>query len=419
VLPEPPGARIGQITCEKAPQSAGAGDGSGSADASADLRVTIPVSTALPDSWKDRVSLTVTAVLRGPRGYPPPLASAPTPPPQYIDRRATASGSAGLTLGPAQLGGGLSRPVGAEELSEDVSGSGSSRVTWVVDGKGRELAGSYDFGFVVDEDASRYAWVEVTAELTANRGRSFFRSPVRPGEAVFAAEPLLDKDAAQAGVTLTLREGSPGGLFFVGRPLDLPLTAGPDGFAVPRGRGAAVTGAIRWDDDAGGRAGYTWVQLAPSPVVQPGDGPPAVTGPVPVLIEPGSELRAPGGMSLTATYDIAQAPEWAAEGTLPAALDVDVVIDGAVAATHTTPSDYVTVGRSHRDICIDRPDISRSHGAFQLSAAGWTYCQQSSGGEAQVLRGDQVIARVGQDQVAAVQPGDVVRLTPKVSLVLR
>jgi hypothetical protein len=228
--------------------------------------------------------------------------------------------------------------VGAEELVVDVTGNGTSRITWVIDGKGRELTGSYDFGFEIPEAANRYSWVEVTVQLNALKGRFFFRHPVLAGEAVTAAEPLRDKDAAQAGVTLTLLEGSPdrGERFFVGRPLDLPLTVGPDGFAVTRGSGAVATGTIRWDDDFGGRAGYTWVQAAPSPVVQVGEGSAAGTGMAPVLIEPGSELRVPGGMSLTATYDIAQAPEWALEITMPSALEVDVVIDGTVAATHRT-----------------------------------------------------------------------------------
>jgi len=221
--------------------------------------VTIPVSAWLPDSWKDRVKLTVTAVLRSPRGYPVPVAHAPTPSAQYLDRRVTASGSAGVTVGVAQLSGGLSRPVGAEELVVDVTGNGTSRITWVIDGKGRELAGSYDFGFEVPEAANRYAWVEVTAQLQALKGRFFSRHPVLAGEAATAAEPLLDKDAAQAGVTLTLLEGSPdrGERFFVGRPLDLPLTVRPDGFGVTRGSGAVATGTIRWDDDFGGRGGYT------------------------------------------------------------------------------------------------------------------------------------------------------------------
>lgn len=242
------------------------------------------------------------------------------------------------------------------------------------------------------------------------------------GEAATAAEPLLDKDAAQAGVTLTLLEGSPdrGECFFVGRPLDLPLTVRPDGFAVTRGSGAVTTGTIRWDDDFGGRSGYTWVQAAPSPVVQVGEGPAAGPGMAPVLIEPGSELRGPGGMSLTATYDIAQAPEWARESTMPSALlEVDVVIDGTVAATHTTQADYITVGRSHRDISIDLPNISRLHGSFELRSDGWMYCHQSPDAEAQVLRGDRVLATVRQDGAAVVEPGDVVLLTPDVSLVLR
>ena len=144
----------------------------------------------------------------------------------------------------------------------------------------------------------------------------------------------------------------------------------------------------------------------------------------PGLIKPENELRAPEGTSLTATYDIKKA----VADTLRLAqgvnavivLEVDVVIDGAVSATHTTQAAYITVGRSHRDICIDRPDISRSHGAFQLDPDGWKYCQHSSGPEAQVLRDGHVpAARVRQDEVEPVKPGDIVCLTAEVSLVLR
>ena len=102
-----------------------------------------------------------------------PVAHAPTPSAQYVDRRVSASGSAGVTVGVAQLSGGLSLPVGAEELVVDVTGNGTSRITWVIDGKGRELAGSYDFGFEVPEAANRYAWVEVTVQLKALKGRFF------------------------------------------------------------------------------------------------------------------------------------------------------------------------------------------------------------------------------------------------------
>ena len=100
------GAGIGQITCERASRSPGPG-----------LHVTIPVSAWLPDSWKDRVKLTVTAVLRSPRGYPVPVAHAPTPSAQYMDRRVSASGSAGVTVGVAQLSGGLSGRWARKNLS--------------------------------------------------------------------------------------------------------------------------------------------------------------------------------------------------------------------------------------------------------------------------------------------------------------
>lgn len=377
-----PDARIGQITCEKSPPPSGS-DSSGSTVASPGLQVAIPVSVWLPDSWKDRVRLTVTAVLRAPRGYPAPTARAPTPAPQWVDRRPTASASAGLNAGVVQVSGGVSRPVGAEELAVDVKWDGKSTLIWEVDGKGRAMAGSQDFGFVTDAVASDYAWVEVTAQLKEIKGWSFLRSPLRLGEAGFAAEPVVDPRAAQADVTLTLQEPGSGAdeRFFVGKPENLQLTVGPDGFAVSRGHGATITGAIQWATDVGGRAGYQWVQVAPSPAIQLSDRPQAdtrVTGPR--LIEPGSELRAPGDLRLTVTYDITQASGSAVALTLKTALDVSVIIEGVEMARYTPEEDYVTVGRGIREIRLDSfPDISRLHGLFQLVASGWTYTQRSSG----------------------------------------
>jgi FHA domain len=398
-------AEIGQIGVERAAR-----------EAEARLLVTIPVSTQVPRSWKDRVSLSVTAVLRVPPGFPAPVAYTPTPEPEYLDGRTTMSGSAGLAAGVVQLSGGLSRPVGAEDLVVDVTRTSTDQVTWTIDGRHRELAGSHEFGLAVDETASRFAWMEVTAQLKALKGRSFRRQARETAPAALAVEPLIARDAPQAGTTVVLYEGDPadGHRFFVGRPLDLPLAVQGDSFAVPRGRGAPAAGAIRWADDADGRPGYTWTQFSTAQTVK-------VAGPrrPDALILPGNELGIPGGMRLTVTYDVTQAADWAVGETSGSALDVDVVIDGTVIATHTTQADYVTVGRTHRDICIDRPEISRSHGAFQFGPDGWTYCQLSSATETQVIGDGQRVTRLRQDGIAPVAPGDTVRLTPRVSLVLR
>jgi hypothetical protein len=400
-----PGAVIGQIRCKKA--SAGAG---------ASLRVTIPVSLQIPESWKERVSLTVTAVVCSPDGYSAPVPEAPAPEAQYIDERGTLSVTAGLAMGGIPLDVGLNRPVGAEELVTDLTRTRKVGLVWTVSGRHRELPGTQEFSFEVSEADSRDCWVKVTAQLQALK-KHFSRSPHVAEESAPAAEPLIDKDAPQADITLTLHAGDK--LFYVGKPQTLPLAVGPDGFAVARGRGPA-TGSIVWEEDVRGRPGYTWVQTSPSPLVQVGDD---LRNPrrrsSPVLIKPGSQLHAPGITSLTANYDVTQAPEWARRGTLNAVLDVDVVIDGTVALTCTTQDDCMTVGRTHRDISIDRPDISREHGDFNLAGRGWTYCHKSSRAPAQVLRGDRVIATVGQEDVTAVAPGDIVRLTPSVSLVLR
>lgn len=402
-----PGAVIGQIRCEKA-----------SPDAGANLRVIIPVSAPIREPWKERVSLTVTARVCSPSGCPAPAPQAPAPKEQYIDQRGTGNLSltAGLPAGVVQATAGLNRPVGTEELVTDLTLTSKADLVWTVSGRHRELAGAQEFSFEVGEADSRDCWVEVTAQLQALK-EPFSRSPNVSEKPDRTTEPLIDEEAPQADVTLRLYTGDK--LFYVGRPERLPLAVGPDSFAVTRGRGTA-TGSIVWEENIGGQQGYTWVQNAPSPLVQVGDDLP---GPrrrsSPVLIKPGSQLRAPGVMSLTANYDVTEVPEWARYSTVGLVLEVDVVIDGTVAMTCTTQDSCTTVGRTHRGISIHRPDISRGHGEFNLVAQGWTYCQKSSGAAAQVLRDDRVIATVGQEDVATVKPGDTIQLTPNVSLVLR
>lgn len=93
-----------------------------------------------------------------------------------------------------------------------------------------------------------------------------------------------------------------------------------------------------------------------------------------------------------------------------------MTVDGAEISSYTTASDYVTVGRSHRDIDIDRPDISRSHGALELDNNGWAYVHRSAAVASTIVRDGVPVARLERGDSTPVRSGDEVQLTERVSL---
>jgi hypothetical protein len=103
------------------------------------MQVNIPVTVRIPESWKDRASLSVTAILCSLRGCPVPVAYAPSPSGEYLDGGGKATASAAITAGIAQIQGGLERPFGHQELVTDVTGS--RRGDWT--------------GWFAEEDAGR------------------------------------------------------------------------------------------------------------------------------------------------------------------------------------------------------------------------------------------------------------------------
>lgn len=409
-----PGPEIGRVTCGSFPQHPELDSASTSAYQSSFMQVNIPVAVSVSDSWKDRASLSVIVTIFSLPGCPVPVAYTPSPSGEYLGGGGTATASASISAGIAQVQGGLQRPFGRQELATDVTGVATRQLEWRVRGGQRPLAGSYDFRFMVDPDACRYAWLEVTAQVQAT---SMFRQRMAPGASASAVVPLIAEDAAQAGATLFLHEDKPepGNLLFVGRPLNLPLAAGPDGVTVASDRSGP--GAIRWADDADGGPGYLWVQTSAATVMT-GDGTQIVPG-ASVVLAPGAELRFGTGPCLTVTYNRGSPPAWAAIGTLGSVLEVDVVVGGEVTAHHTTEADYVTVGRSHRDICIDRPDISRMHGVLELGKDGWSYCHKSTAAPAHLRSGGAAVKTINRDDQVRIGPGDVLQLTQAVSLVLR
>lgn len=412
----PPGAEVGRVTCTEVPPQPGLDNAGAEADMHSFMQVTIPVTVNIPESRKDRVSLSVAVLLCSPRGWPVPVGYAPTPSAEYFDAGRTGTGSATLTFGIAHLQGTLERPLGRQELVADVTGTATRRLDWLVRGGRRQLAGSHEFRFMVDRRACRYTWLEVTAELGDNKRVFSWRKG--PESGTRAIVPLIEDDEPQAGVTLMLYEGmqEPGSRLYAGRPLDLPLTVGSDGVTVASGR--VATGAIRWSDDISGRPGYLWIQMSAGAVARDGDGTPLAPG-ASVVLKPGTILRFGSGPRLTVTYDTDSLADWATIPTLPSVLEVDIVIDGEVTGHHITEADYVTIGRSHRDICVDRPDISRSHGVLELRKDGWTYRHESAVKPASLRRRGTVVAQIRQHDAVPIEHGDFIQLTEVVGLALR
>ncbi|CAM5652308.1 hypothetical protein SGLAM104S_04586 [Streptomyces glaucescens] len=410
-----PHAEVGRITCEIASQDTWeAARPAGADDARSYLVVTVPVSVR--SGAKADADLLVTVDLCAPRGHHPPVAHAPSPASHYTDVQLTRSGSVSLKPAVVELRGELGRTQVGQELVCDVTGVGGSRLEWTVSGRRRQLPGSQEFRFLVPDRDHAYSWVEARAELRPAR-RLRWRTPRTPQPSPVYA-PLLAPAAAQAPATLVLHEGRPATAapVFVGRPLNLALALGPDRtFLVRSTAREGAVGVIRWSDDVDGRPGYTWLAGPTVPVLLQRDGATVASDGRPVLLESGDVLDVDGQGRLGITY---AAPTEPARPTLENCLEVRVVVDGAEISTHITASDYVTIGRQHRDVDIDRPDISRSHGALELNNSGWSYVQRSSSGVASIVRNGVQVARLHRGDTATVERGDVVELTDRVALVI-
>ncbi|MEU6369929.1 hypothetical protein ABZ876_30400 [Streptomyces sp. NPDC046931] len=339
---------------------------------------------------------------------------------EYIDAQATTSANVSVTPGIGTVGGGVNRTTSRQELVSNVVGIRTNHLEWTIPGRRSAVAGSREFRFFVRQDEALYSWLELTAGMRASRG-FMRRASSEPAEQRVWV-PLVAESSPQAGVTLVLLEGQHEGRggeaarFYLGRPLDLPLFMTADGPAVGRpDDGTTVVGTFRWFDSIDGRPGFQWIQKSSNCVVSvvSGEGQGVRIRPdTTVFVPDGSVLRFPGTRSLRVLYD----GELTAGGlTLQDALDVSVVVDDAVVTTHRTESNYVTIGRSLKDISISRPDISRTHGALELSDDGWSYTHLSGAGNAVLLRGDEAVD-VRRDAVVLVQRHDTVVLNDHVSL---
>ncbi|WP_225805591.1 FHA domain-containing protein [Streptomyces sp. NK15101] len=130
-----------------------------------------------------------------------------------------------------------------------------------------------------------------------------------------------------------------------------------------------------------------------------------------VLLESGDVLLTGVAGSPHITYE---RPPDTTRQTSRNCLDLRVTVDGAEVSSYTTATGCVTIGRSHRD--IDRPDISRSHGALELDNNGWAYVHRSAAGPSAIVRDGAPVARLERGDSAPVRQGDELRLTECASL---
>ncbi|MFK0113852.1 FHA domain-containing protein [Streptomyces sp. NPDC091217] len=382
----------------------------------------MPVVVRKRTQLKNATDLVVRATLRAPRGRRPASASAPTPTAAFIDVQENRTGNVALKPPVLEVSHEFHRSATRQLLLRDVAGAGTSNLEWFISGQQTPLSGSYEFGFLVRQDDASYGWVDVTAELHPTRPRRRTgRSPAATPAAASATAPLIADTAPQAPTTLTLYEGEEDNArpFFVGRPLDLPLATGAQGLSLApqvANAGAVPAGSLRWYDDIEGRPGFTWQHRSPTAAVLIDGQPRSVAQGESVHLENGSVIRFGPQQSLRVAYEVAES---AGIGTLKTFLEIQVFIDSEVADTHTTTSDYVTIGRTHRDISIDRPDISRTHATLELDSDGWSYWHKSAQGAARLVRNGAEVALVRRGEAQPVRSGDLLLLTARTSLLIK
>jgi hypothetical protein len=397
---------VGQVVCDLASSASSEG-----APAARYLEVVIPVSVRLAHP-KRGSDLVVRAELRAPFDRRAAPAFVPSPSAEYDDASTTIR--AGIDFAP--VSGSVEVTASRQRLACDVTGVGTCCLEWSISGEDRQLAGNYEFRFLVRQQDAVFGWLEVTAELHAARGFPGLSPKPVSG---YSCSPVVADSSPQAAMTLVLRDESDprAPWVFVGRPLDLPLSKSPGGLAVGHAApGAEVIGSIRWFDSVEGRPGYQWVQKSsalaslsgtPGEEIQPGER---------AFLEDDSILHLPTGRRLRVAYDGVYT---SGPATVKDALDIQVVIDDVTVAGYTTESSYLTVGRIRKDISINRPDVSREHGSLELFDDGWSYAHQSGTHDAALLRdgAKQVLIPCGSS--VRVGRGDTIRFNDHVSLVIK
>ncbi|MFG2967994.1 MULTISPECIES: FHA domain-containing protein [unclassified Streptomyces] len=415
---------IGEIRCRSASRQTleAAGLAGTEGEPTAFSVVLVPVVVRRRTQLESATDLVVRATLRAPRGRRPASASAPTPTAAFIDVQESRTGNVALKPPVLEVSHGFNRSATRQLLLRDVAGAGTSNLEWFISGQQTPLSGSYEFSFLVRQDDASYGWVDVTAELHQTRpGRRTGRSPAAMPAAASATAPLIADTAPQAPTTLTLYEGEEDNArpFFVGRPLDLPLATGDQGLSLApqvANAGAVPAGSLRWFDDIEGRPGFTWLHRSPTAAVLIDRQPRYVAQGESVHLENGSVLRFGPQQSLRVAYEVAESP---GIGTLKTFLEIQVFIDSEVADTYSTTSDYVTIGRTHRDISIDHPDISRTHATLELDSDGWSYWHKSAQGAARLVRNGVEVALVRRGEAQPVRSGDQLLLTVRTSLLIK
>jgi hypothetical protein len=380
------------------------------------LLVIVPVTVRASVRGADAADLIVTAALHAPPGRHIPVALAPFPAVEYADLQQATSGSVTVKPPLAEVRGGVDRSVTRQRKLRDVAGAGSSCLEWLTTGRPKPLAGSHEFRFMVRNDESRLSWVEVTARLRA-APNTRWRRRVAPAQDTGLA-PLIADTEPQANATLRLYASTSGDAepFLIARPLELPLSFTAAGLSVASpGEQTSTVGTLRWFDDVEGRPGYTWLHRSSAAATMDGDPGARIDRDTTVFLPDGAVLRFAPERCLRVGYDLhAQADRT----TLSNCLDLQVFVDGQRISTHTTNSDYVTVGRHHRDISINRPDISRSHGVLELGKNGWSYRHKSGACDARLVRNGTVAVQIRRDDAVPVDIGDEVHLTDRVYLLI-
>lgn len=396
---------MGQVVCDLA-----SAEWPGGASTAQYLEVAIPVSVRL--GQPKRSDLVVRAELRAPLGRRAAVGFVPSPTTAYDDASTTIH--AGIDFAP--FGGSVDSTSRRQRLVCDVTGVGTSRLEWSILGEDRPLAGNYEFRLRVRQEDAVFGWVEVTAELHAGRALPGFSLKPVSGQ---ACAPLVADSSPQAAMTLILHDADDleAKRTFVGRPLDLAFSTSPGGLAVGHARpDAEVIGSIRWFDSVEGRPGYQWVQKSPTLAslgTAPGQEIPQGKT---EFLDDDCILHLPTGHRLRVAYD----GEYAAgPATVKDALDIQVVVDEVTVAEYTTESTYLAVGRSRKDISIDRPDVSREHGCLELSGSGWSYTHQSRTHDAALLRADNPEVPIRAGSTVGVDHGDTLRFNDHVSLVIK
>lgn len=375
------------------------------------LEVIIPV-TVLFGQLKSGFDLILSAEFHAPCDHHPASIQGFSPATSYEKTGRTINVNADIKV--VQIG--VTKEVGREKMVSDAFGLGTSHLQWTILGRHRQLPGNQVFRLLVREQDISLNWIEVNAEVRAERGVRW-RTPAPVSDR--ALSPVTAPGLPRAASTLTVLEGrdSNARLFFVGAPLNLPLAVTDKRLRIARsGNDRDVVGSFRWFDNVGGRSVYKWMQKSPTPV-RLGENPSVeIHAGDSKLLKNRDLLTFSTSHAIRVLYQVMRPPPRATVGE---ALDIDAVVDDAKISTYRTEHTYVAIGRDGKHINIDRLDISAFHGYFEYSDDHWSYTQVSADSAATLHRQGRGDIAIPPDQSKRVEKGDIIRLRKNVWLVIR